>query len=330
MSNTEETMFKRIFWGVALALGLVLAGAQDGQAKYPERTITLVVPFAAGGNSDIIARLVGDHLSKTLGQTVVIENRGGSGGTIGSDIVARAKPDGYTLLFATAGTHSVNPALRKTPYDPIGDFTPVSVAVISQALVVINPSVKAKDLKELMALTKKGEKLNFASGGMGTLAHVAGEIYNEQTGSSMVHVPYKGAGQALSDLLANRVQVFINNIPGFMSYFGTDKIRILAIASDKRSELLPDVPTTVEAGLPALQMGSWFGVIAPKGTSKEAIDVLHKAMVSMKGSPELKKRMAEIGCEITVSQSPEAFGSYMKDQLTWWTKTLDKPVFKTK
>ena len=323
-------MLNRLLCAGALALGLFLGGIQDSQAKYPERPITIVVPFAAGGNSDIIARLVGDHLSKTLGQTVVIENRGGSGGTIGSDIVARAKPDGYTLLFATAGTHSVNPAIRKTPYDPINDFTPVSVAVISQALIVINPQVKANNLKELIALTKKGEKLNFASGGMGTLAHVAGEIYNEETGSTMVHVPYKGAGQALSDLLANRVQVFINNIPGFMSYFGTDKIRILAIAADHRSELLPDVPTTVEAGLPQLQMGSWFGVIAPKGTPKEVVAELHKAMASMKGSPELKKSMAKIGCEITVSQSPEAFGTYMKDQLAWWTKTLDKPVFKEK
>lgn len=323
-------MFKRILWGVALALSLSLSGVQEGHAEYPERAITIIVPFGAGGNTDTIARIVADQLSKDIGQPVVIENRGGGGGTVGSGRAARAKPDGYTLLFATAGSHSVNPNLRKITYDPIADFEPVSVAVVSSALVVVHPSVKAKSLKELIALTKGGEKLNFASGGIGTLAHVAGEIYNQSTGSSMVHVPYKGSGKARNDLLAGRVQVFINNIPSFKSYIGTDKIRVLAIAASERSKLLPDVPTTTEAGLKELQMGSWYGLVAPKGTPSDAINRLHKAMAGLKGSADVKKRLAGLGSELTISESPKAFGSYMKGQLAWWKKELDNPMFQKK
>lgn len=308
---------------------LAIAGMSTAHAEYPERPVTVVVPFSAGGNTDVIGRIVVDHLTEKLGSPVVVENRGGGGGTVGSAMVAGAEPDGYTLLFATAGTHSVNPNLRSVKYDPVKDFEPVSVAVVSSVLIVVNPSVEATNLEEFIALTSSGDaKLNFASGGVGTVAHVAGELYNQLTGSSMVHVPYKGAGDALNDVIAGRVHVYMNNLPTFLPHIASGAVRPIALAAGERSSLLPDVATTVEGGLEELQMGSWYGLLAPKGTPKGAIDTLHKAMGSMKESEDVKERMKAIGSEVTVSDSPEAFGRYIEQQLNWWKDVLDNPAFK--
>lgn len=321
-------MLKSIAKLASAGLALALAAVQPAQAAYPERTVTIVVPFSAGGNTDIIARIVADHLSKELGQPVVIENRGGGGGSVGAKLVAGAEPDGYTLLFATAGSHSVNPALRDVGYDPIADFAPVSVAVNSSVLIVVHPSVEAKTLEEFIALTSGGAQLNYASGGTGTLAHVAGELYNEKTGSSLVHVPYKGAGDAMNDLLAGRVQVYMNNIPSFIAHVQTGAVRPLAVGAKERSALLPDVPTTGEAGLAGMEMGSWYGLIAPAGTPAEAVGRLHAAMKSMPQSEQVTQQLAAIGTEVSVSESPEAFASFMQDQLVWWREILDNPAFR--
>ncbi|HEY9539214.1 MAG TPA: tripartite tricarboxylate transporter substrate binding protein [Kiloniellaceae bacterium] len=321
-------MLNRTIKLAAAGLALTLGFAQAAHADYPERAVTVVVPFSAGGNTDTIARIVSDHLSKELGQPVVIENRGGGGGSVGSKLVAGAEPDGYTLLFATAGSHSVNPVLRDVGYDPLADFDPVSVAVISSVLIVVHPSVEAQTLEELIALTSGGAPLNYASGGVGTVAHVAGELYNEKTGSSLTHVPYKGAGDAMNDLLAGRVHIYMNNIPSFIAHVGTGAVRPLALAAKKRSELLPDVPTTGEAGLEGMEMGSWYGLVAPDGTPPEAIGRLYDAMKTMPQSEELKKRLASIGTEVTVSDSPEQFGQFMEEELAWWRKVLDNPVFR--
>lgn len=321
-------MLNKMIKLAAAGLAFTLASAQAAHADYPERAVTVVVPFSAGGNTDTIARIVADHLSKELGQPVVIENRGGGGGSVGSKLVAGAEPDGYTLLFATAGSHSVNPVLRDVGYDPIADFDPVSVAVISSVLIVVHPSVEAQTLEEFIALTSGGAQLNYASGGVGTVAHVAGELYNEKTGSSLTHVPYKGAGDAMNDLLAGRVHVYMNNIPSFIAHVGSGAVRPLALAAEKRSELLPDVPTTGEAGLEGMEMGSWYGLVAPDGTPPEAISRLYDAMKTMPQSEELKKRFASIGTEVTVSDSPEQFGQFMEEELAWWRKVLDNPVFR--
>lgn len=312
----------------ALALALGLATATAAYAEYPERDITVVVPFSAGGNTDSIARIVSDQLSKELDATVIIENRGGGGGTVGSAIVAGADADGYTLLFGTAGSHSVNPNLREIQYDPIADFTPVSNAVATSALITVHPDVPAQTIEELIALTSGGEVLNYASGGVGTLAHVAGELYNEKTGSEMIHVPYQGAGQARNDLLAGRVQVFINNIPSFTSAIAAGQVRPLAVAAEKRTALLPDVPTTGEAGLDDFVMGSWYGLLAPAGAPDDVVKKLHAAMVRVGESPEVNERLAAIGLEYAPSESPEAFAAFMKDQLAWWAGVLENPAFK--
>lgn len=314
---------------IVVALALTLGLMQAAYAAYPEKAVKIIVPYSAGGNTDVIARIVADHLSEALGSPVVVENRGGGGGTIGAGLAAAAEPDGYTLLFATAGSHSINPNLRKVKYDPINDFSPVSVAVISSVLMVVHPSVKAENMQELIKLTSSGkEEFYYSSGGIGTLSHVAGELYNEMTGSSLIHVPYKGAGPALNDVLAGRIQVYMNNIPKILPHVRSGALRPLALGADKRSALLPDVPTTSEAGLKGMEMGSWFGLLAPKGTPEEIVNRLYDAMSSMNESAKVKKRLEAIGSELTVSDSPQQFHEFIKQQLKWWGDMLDKPAFK--
>ncbi len=314
-----------------IASAIAFVAIPAAQAEFPEQAVKIVVPYKAGGNTDVIARIFADHLQEALGGPVVVENRGGGGGTIGAALVAGAQPDGYTLLFATAGSHSINPNLRKVKYDPIKDFQPISAGVVSSLLMVVHPSVPAKTLKELIALTSSGkEQYNFASGGIGTLAHVAGELYNQKTGSKLIHVPYKGAGPALNDAVAGRIQVYMNNIPKILPHVQSGALRPLALGAAKRSTLLPDVPTTAEAGMTGMEMGSWFGLLAPAGTPKEAVDKLFAAMQSAKTSAKVLERLKGIGSEIEISDSPEQFGAYMQDQLKWWAGVLDNPIFKKK
>lgn len=307
----------------------VLLSATPALAEYPERAITIVVPFSAGGNTDSIARIAAEHMSKELGAPVVVENRGGGGGTIGSELVSKAEADGYTLLFGTTGSHSINPNLRAVDYDPITDFTPISAAVVSSVLIVANPDVEAGSLGELMALTTsgKGAMMNFSSGGVGTVAHVAGELYNQKTGSKLLHVPYSGAGEAMNDLVAGRVHLNMNNVPGFIPHIKAGAVKPLAIAAEKRSALLPDVPTTGEAGLEGFVMGSWYGLMGPAGVPEEAVQKLHAAMASLDDNPEVVARYNAIGLEPLPSQSPAAFAEFMQAQYSWWGEMLQNPAF---
>ena len=315
----------------AAALAIFLAGATTAKAEYPDRPVKIIVPYGAGGNTDIIARIAADFLSEKLGQPFVVENRGGGGGTVGSGIAAAAEPDGYTLLFGTAGSISVNPNLREVKYDPNKDFTPISNCVTSSMLIVVNPDLGVNSLEELIALTSSGnQQVNFASGGVGTTAHIGGVLYNEKTNSNMVHVPYKGAGEVINDLIAGRVQVNINNMPGFLPHLPTGELKALAIARDTRSKLLPDVPTTAEAGLDDFVMGAWYGLMGPAGMPQEAVDALFEGMKALGESKEIEEKYAKLGLDLAVSASPEAFDKYMKDQSTWWAAVLDNPAFKKK
>jgi tripartite-type tricarboxylate transporter receptor subunit TctC len=310
--------------GLAAAAAAMMAAT--AAVAFPERPITLIVPFSAGGNSDVIARLVADHVSADLGQPVVVDNRGGGGGTIGSTAVAKAAPDGYTLLLATAGTHSINPSLRKVGYDPVGDFAPVSMVVDSSVLIAVNSGVKATTLKELIALaTAPGAALTYASGGTGTIAHVAGVLFNERTGADLTHVPYQGAGAAMLDVAAGRVDIYMNNIPAFLPHIASGAVRPLAVAAAEPSALLPGVPTTGEAGLADFEMGSWFGLLAPAGTPAPVVDKLHASLVRMAGKPEIVAKFRDIGTEVKVSATPAAFGEEMRRQLGWWGKVLENP-----
>lgn len=307
-----------------------IAWAGAALAEYPDRAITVIVPFSAGGNTDSIARIAAEHLSRELGQPVVVENRGGGGGTIGSAMVAAAEADGYTLLFGTTGTHNVNPNLRDVDYDPVADFQPISAAVVSSVLIVANPQVAADDLTDLVALTasEAGAAMNFSSGGVGTVAHVAGELYNQKTGSQLVHIPYSGAGEALNDLVAGRVQLNMNNVPGFLPHIAAGAVKPLAIAAEQRSRLLPDVPTTAEAGLDDFAMGSWYGLLAPAGIPAEATEALFAAMATLDDDPDVVERYTALGLEPMPSASPDAFGAYIAAQYEWWGEILDNPVFK--
>jgi len=323
-------MFTKITKLVVVILVLTLGVIQTTNAAYPEKPIKIIVPFAAGGNTDTIARIVADHISGAVGQPVIVEDRPGGGATIGVGIAKDAKPDGYTLLFATAGSHSINPYVhKKLKYDPIKDFEPVSVAVISSVLIVVHPSVPANTLQELIKLTSSGKvQYNYASGGMGTLSHVCGALYNEKTGSKLNHVPYKGASEALNDVVAGRIQVYMNNLPTTLSHVRSGAVRPLALGAPKRSKLLPDVPTTSEAGMQGMEMGSWFGLLAPKGAPAEAVNRLFEAMKSMEGAKQVQERLLGVGCEVTVSESPKQFREYMQGQLKWWGDILNRPEFK--
>lgn len=317
---------KSVVGGLAFA---AFAGSA-ALAEYPERAIRIIVPFSAGGNTDSIARITADHLSGALGQPVVVENRGGGGGTIGSKLAAKAEPDGYTLLFATTGTHSINPNLRATDYDPVADFTAISAAVVSSVLIAANSEVKAETLQELMALTasEAGENMAFSSGGVGTVAYVAGKLYNQKTGSHLLHIPYSGAGEALNDLVAGRVQLNMNNVPGFLPHIEAGTLKPLAIAAEKRSALLPDVPTTAEAGLDDFVMGSWYGLMAPAGVSDEVVSTLAGAMATLDEDEKAIDRYHAIGLEPSPSESPKAFADFVKGELDWWGGVLKDPAFK--
>ncbi len=309
---------------LCMASAMALA-AGAAHAEYPERPITLVVPFEPGGSTDILGRIVAEHLTQTLGSPVTVENRGGGGGTIGAAVVANAQPDGYTLLFATSGTHSINPNLRKVDYDPIGGFVPISLAVETPVLVIANPDIGVKTLQDLIDVSKaEPGKFNFASAGNGSTSHLAGELFNQLTGAEMVHIPYPGAGPAMNDVLAGRVQIFMNNMPPFVPHVKSGTVVPLAMASEKRSAILPDVPTAAEAGLDGFVVAGWFGVVAPAGTPEEMVEKLHQAMLKMDSSDAIKEKLFNVGSEVSVSPSREDFAGYIKRELERWGGVVAK------
>jgi len=314
------SILKKLTW---LAAGLCLS--LPVYAKYPAKPIVLIVPFEAAGSTDIIGRIVADHLSAELKSPVIVENRSGSGGTVGTTYASHAAADGYTLLLATAGTHSINPNLRKVPYDPIGGFVPISLAAKTAVLAAVNPATGVKNLKDLVALGKaKPGSLNFASAGSGSLSHLTGELFNQLTGAGMVHIPYRGAGPALSDVLAGRVPVIMNNLPSLLPQAQSGKLQALAVASEKRSSLLPDVPTAAEAGVPGFEVDGWFGIVAPAGTPPEVVETLHEAMRTIDTSDKVKARLNEAGSEPVTSPSSEDFAKYIAAELARWKGIVDK------
>lgn len=315
-------------WAVALVLGASISA--HASAAYPDHAITLVVPFETGGSTDIVGRIVADQLAKALKTTVIVENRGGGGGSVGASHVSRSAADGYTLLLATAGTHSIGPNLRTLPYDPVKGFTPISLAAKTAVVVTANTSLGVKTLKDLVALAKsKPDSLNFASAGTGSLSHLTGELFDQLTGAKMVHVPYKGIGPALADLLADRVQVCMNNLPSLLPQIQAGKLVALAVASDKRSPLLPDVPTSAQAGVPGLVVDGWFGVVAPAGVPADRVDRLFKAMQTIDKSKSVEKQLNKAGSEPEVSKSPQEFKQYIVDQLARWKTIVDQAGART-
>jgi tripartite-type tricarboxylate transporter receptor subunit TctC len=304
-----------------------MAGGAIAQ-EYPARPIRLVAPNPAGGATDAIARIVAARLADALGAQIVIDNRGGAGGTIAGDIVAHAPPDGYTLLAGSVSTHSFAPIIyRNLPYDPVRDFTPISLFAIVQNLLVVNPSVPAANVKELIALAKaKPGTLNYSSAGSGTTSHFAVAMFVSLAGLSkcVVHIPYKGGAQALTAVAAGEAHINFGPMPGSMvALVKAGKVRALAVGGSTRSPTLPEVPTMAEAGMPAYQSSGWYGLLAPAGTPQAVIARLNATVVATVNAAETKQALLNVGGE-PASDTPSAFAKFIRDQLALHRKIVQE------
>ena len=299
---------KSIAVGIAaIAATLCLPLAALAQA-YPTKPIKLIVPFAPAGTTDIVARIVADQLSKELGQVVLVENRGGGGGSIGADVVAKSAPDGYTLGVATVSTMAVNPAANpRIPYNNFNDFIPITKFVVVANVLCVHPSVPAKDLKEFIALLKKNPgKYAFASSGTAGIGHMMGELFMTASGTEMIHIPYKGAGPAVIDVIGGQVPVLFDNLPSSKAQIDGGKLRLLAVASPKRLPAYPNVPTFTEVGMPEVNDPAWYGLVAPAKTPKEIIDKLYAASVKAVNAPAIKEKLSQQGAD-PVANTPTEF-----------------------
>ena len=308
---------------IVALLVLSLAAFPVAAQAWPAKPIRYIVPFPPGGATDIIARAVAGEISKTLGQQVVIDNRGGAGGNIGTDIVAKAAPDGYTILMGTVGTHGINVSLySKLPYDAVRDFAPVTLVATVPNVLVVHPSVPVKSVKELIAYAKANPgKLNFASSGNGTSIHLSGELFKTMTGVSMVHIPYKGSAPALADLLGGQADLMFDNLPPSLPHIKSGRLHALAVTTARRSAVMPDLPTMAEAGVPGYESGSWFGVLAPAGTPKDIVNRLNAEIVKALAVPEIRERLQAQGAE-PVGNTPEQFAAFIRSEITKWAKVV--------
>ena len=299
-----------------LSLTLALAASPVAAAGYPDRPVRLVVPAAPAGAIDIVGRIVGQKLSDVLGQNVVIDNRAGANNIIGTELVAHAAPNGYTLLI-TAGAHTINPAVyKKLPYDALKDFTPVSLICESGGLViVVNPAFPAKTLKDLIALAKASPgKIVYGSAGFGNLTHIAGEMFQVMAGVKLNHVPYKAAGPAVNDLLGNQIPLMFGPSPVVVPMVQAGRLRPLAFTGAKRSTQLPDVPTADEAGVKGYVASGWYGIYGPRGLPKPIADQLSSAVRKVIEMPDTKERFAALNLD-PIGSTPEAFGKFLKEDL---------------
>lgn len=309
----------------AFSLTASAAHAQAVAAAYPKQQVTLVVPFPAGGPTDAMARLLALKLSERLGQPVVIDNRGGAGGGIAAEMVARAPADGHTLFFGTTGTMSINPSLyKKLRYDAVKDFAPVSLMATTMNVLVVNPEVPAKSLAELVQLAKaKPGELAYGSAGNGSSNHLSGELFKSIAGLQISHVPYRGSAPAMIDLLGGRIPMMFDTIAVQTQNIASGKVRALAVTGSRRSPLLPEVPTAQEAGLKGFDVTIWFGVLAPAGTPAPVIERLNREMVAVMGTDEMRKRMQADGAEAKTTSAAE-FAALIKQDTAKWA-----PVVKT-
>ena len=307
---------------VALAAAMGSAVAQSGGANFPDKPIKIVVTFTTGGAPDILARLIGERLTAAWGQPVIVDNKPGAGGNLGADFVAKAPPDGYTIVVGTVGTHSINGALySKMPYDMVKDFTPITLLATTPNMLVINNDVPAKNLKDFIALGKKEGKMTFASSGSGTSIHVSGELFKTMTGIDMVHIPYKGRATAIPDLLGGRVTMMFDNMPSSLALVREGKLRALGVTSSMRSPAAPDIPTIAESGLPGFDAVSWFALFAPANTPRPIIDKLQTEVRKILKTPDISKRLADNGLD-PVGGTPEELAAYQKSEISKWAKVV--------
>jgi tripartite-type tricarboxylate transporter receptor subunit TctC len=302
-----------------LAAAVCLAGGAAAQ-QYPSKPVRMMVPFVPGGNTDIIARIVAPEMSKALGQQLVIENRGGAGSTIGTEVVAKAPADGYTLLMVSAA-HVINPAMiRKLPYDSIKDFATISVVADVPTAFAVHPALPVKNVKEFVALAKaRPGQLNYSTAGRGTVGHLAAELLSSMASIKMVHVAYKGTGQSITDLIAGHVQLQFSSMPAVINHARAGKLRLLAQTGEKRSSAAADVPTMVESGIKGFVVSSGFGLLAPAGTPRPAIDRVHGALLKALAEPAVRNNLSGQGAE-PVGNTPEAYEAFNKAEIAKWIK----------
>ena len=307
-----QTLARRAAAAAALCFGLALPAL----AAYPDRPITLVIPFAAGGSTDVVGRLVAERMGAELGQQIVVQNVAGAGGSLGAGQVARAEPDGYTILMGTVATHALNPLiLKQKPYDPVADFAPISLLILVPNVLAVNPELPVETVAELIELAKK-EPLAYASSGNGTPLHLSGELFNSMAGTEMIHIPYKGSGPALTDVLGNQVPVIFDNLPSASGHIASGKLRALGVTTAERAPSFPDVPAIAET-LPGYETYTWNALFAPAGTPPEVIATLNAAAVAALADPAVAGRMAEFSATV-VASSPEALAEHVTVEMAKW------------
>jgi tripartite-type tricarboxylate transporter receptor subunit TctC len=312
---------RRALAGAATAL-IACAGTAVA-ADYPARPIRMIVPFAPGGSTDLVGRLIAEFVGRELGQSIVVENKGGAGGAVGAELIARSVPDGYTVGMATVSTHGSNPAIYKNlKYDPVKDFAPISNVMGIPSVFAVNPKVPAKDMKEFIALAKADPmKYSFASPGVGSLGHANIENFMMLSGIKLLHVPYRGAGPALNDAMAGEVDAITDNLSSTLPHLLGNRLRPLAVLGAERSDVLPDVPTYAELGFPAMGTGGWFGLVAPAGTPKDVIDTLNQAVKKAAANPEFQERAKKAGGTL-ITNSPEEFAEQIDAALDRYAKVV--------
>ncbi len=313
----------KIVAAIAAGIGILMSPtAALAQSDYPNRPVKLIVGFAPGGSTDIVGRIVAQRLGERLGQTVVVENRAGAGGTIGADATAKAPPDGYTLTLGTTSTHAIAPGVySKLPYNPVTDFTPISLVAITPYLLVVNPQVQARNLNEFIALAKSQPgKMNYASAGNGTATHLAMEMLKDAAKVDLVHIPYKGNAPADGAILAGDVQAVFGSMPALLQNAKANKVRPLAVGTAVRSPALPEVPTVAELGYPGFEAALWLGIMGPANMPKPLVDRLHKEIAAIVATPEFKASMDANGAEPISSKSPEEFREMLRGQVDKYVK----------
>jgi tripartite-type tricarboxylate transporter receptor subunit TctC len=304
-----------------VCLMMAIAPAAPAQGEYPNRPIRLIVTVPPGGAADFIARLVGAKLAESLGQPVLVENRAGAGGTIATDAVAKAPPDGYTLLQNSITTHGVGPHLyARLPYDPVKDFAPISGLALLPLIMAVNADLPPRSVEELIRFSKSNP-LNFASSGNGGAPHMAAELFKSVTGAPLTHVPYKGSGPAVADLVGGRVQIMFDAAPSLIQHVRSGKLRVLAAASPQRNRLLPEVPTFAELGHPKVAVSLWYGLLAPAGTSAQVIDRLNRQVLKVLETTDVREKLLAQGAE-PMPGSPEAFASFMREESAKWAPVV--------
>ena len=312
----------------ALRLGLIAASIIASSAyaqNYPTRAVRLIIPFSAGGAADVPGRLLVERLSPVLGQQVVIENRPGAGSTIGAEVAAKAPPDGYTL-FMISNTHFVSAGLyKKLPFDPLNDFTPITQITSAPNVLMVHPSLPAKNVKELIALAKaRPGEINYASSGNGSTQHLTGALFTHMANIDMTHIPYRGSGPVTADQLGGQVQVAFPGIAGMLPHIKSGRLRALGVTGAKRSPELPQVPTIAEAGIKGYEMVAWFGIAAPKSLPGEIRSKVHGDLLKVLKTPEMQASMRSVGQEIAYQERPEQFFEFMKAEAAKWAKVVQE------